>query len=266
MKRLLPIVLLGCMLAPAAENGGGVLPEPPTPEQVQQMPPQERTAAATAIKRVMFRRFLRLREERHRLTQENTAETAALAEQLKAPAVFCTLLKLEAAAPLSGRDLYDYRQILNKTLAAYGVDALQIRLFVEDISCPPARLQAIVDTLPVEAVFNLLPRQQIDDRELESQIVLLVNTYARLVQLYKDIANREQADAAALELHGLLQEYSATAPLRMLLTERRNPRMQAIYEEVGLAARRALNQERTRLQECAYYGSYALAVLDYLLN
>ena len=264
MKTLLALALLSCLPALGAEEAW--LPAPPTVEQVQQLPQAEQVAAAAAMKQVMFRRFLRLREERHRLTRENIAESAALAGQLNTPAIFRELLSLEAAEPLIGRDLYDYKQALNKTLAAYGVDALQIRLFVEGLRYPAAELTAAFEKLPIESVFNLLPMGTYSRAVLEEQLSALAGIYAQQLELYSSIVNPEQAVAASASLAALLPAYEATTPVRMVLISKENESLMARYQQLVQSTRHELNQQRKRLLESGFYGSAALAALDYLLN
>lgn len=263
---LLAPILLVCLAASAAEEQAERLPTPPSRAQVMLLTPQKRAAAAAAMKRVMFHRYLRLRDDRHRLTQENAAECAAMAEQLEAPSVFAELLKREAAAPLSGRDLYEHRQALQQILSVYEVDELQIRLFVESMHYPAAALSAVVDALPIEPLFNLLPTEKTDMSTMQEQLLSLASIYAKQAELYKGISNREQADAAASDLPQLLDAFHATAHARFMVAAQRDKKLLHLYERTALPARLALNAQRRNLLETAYFGSVRLAVLDYLLN
>ena len=269
MKRALLPALIACAVSVAQGEAAAEswLPEAPTAEAVQQLPAAERTAAAAAIKRVMLRHTIRLKEERHRYTRENAAECVALAEQLRAPEPFIRLLKVAAAEQLSGRDLYDYQQTLSRLLRAYMVDALAIRLFVEGVRFPAEELRRVADALPVESVFNLLPAQGVvSDEDAELHLTTLADMGVQIAELYKGITNREQADKVAQELLRFLPVYDLTAPTRMALASQKSSRLHGLYQRIVEPVGQVLTEPRRRLHEANYFGSALLASLDYLMN
>ena len=252
------------MLAPAAEEAW--LPQIPTQETISQLPEKERVDGATAIKRVMLRRTIRLREEHRRQTRENAAECAVLAKLIGAPQIFVQLMEIEAAEQLGGRDLYDYQQALNKLLSAYGIDALQMRLFVEDLHFTTEELRHVADELPMEDVFNLVPPQELSAKDLEAQLQILDTFYTEQEKLYSEVTNREQADAVVAALIPLMHSFNATAPLRLHLAKYKNAQTMMLYERIVLPVWRKLSAHRMRLIEANYYGSSRLAAFDTLLQ
>lgn len=268
MRYMLTAALLP-MLCGAAEEPVGSAPaaEQAAAEPVsRRMTPEERRAAAVSIKRVMLRRCVRMCAERHRYTRENAAESAALARELHAPEALVHLLQLEAGGTLSGRKQYDCRQLLEKVQQAYGVDALGIRLFVEGLRYPQEELYRVVEALPLETVFNLLPAGAPEQEELLRQCATLADTYAQMVEVYSGVNSREQADAAAARLIPLLHAHDETLPLRMRILNVSPDMLPAKYADLLQPKSELLKEQRRRLRETAYYGSPLLAALDYLLS
>lgn len=251
---------------PAAEEQSS-LPRVPSEEEVQQQPEPQRLAARQSVKQVMLRRIIRLKAERRRLTPENSAACVALAAQLHAPAELVELLRLETAGPLGGRDLYEHSQALSKLVHAYGVDDLQIRLFVEGLNFTPQEWADIAEWLPTESVFNMVSRRSVTNEELEFQFTLLADLYSRLAAEYEEITNREQADAAAERLLGLLHSYDAVMPARLVLSGARGEAPSASATDSLLQpVIRQLVKQRQRLREADFFGSRRLAALDYIFG
>lgn len=243
------------------------LPSLPSREDLQKLPPQELSASRSAIKRVMLHYLIRLKSERHRRTLQNAAECAALAEQLHAPECFVRMLKIEAEAPLAGRDLYDYQLAFDHLLDAYGVDALSLRLFVEGMHYPAEAMRQVADTVPMADVFNLLTPEQFAESSLEACMPVLAELYAQLLDIYKGIDSREKAAAATDRLMQQLPAYGATAALRYQIARApEQSRLGVLYSSLALDAGIALAAQRKRVAEAGFYGSSLLAALDYLLN
>lgn len=260
---------------------GGVLmaqqPEPPapapqqpavaaTPDLVSALPEQERLAAREAIKQVMMQRTIRLKDDRRRLTRANAEASAAQAEQLHAPEALVNLLKKEAAL-LSGEpgSLYECRQTLSKVVAAYGVDELQIRLFVEGLDFSGKEMREVVDWLPLQYAFNLVNVDPELDSELEGQLTALVDLYAQVAETYRGVADKEQADAAAQALLSLMEIHDTVAPLRYKMQSGGSTRLHMLYERLVIPVLQEISPIRMRLIEAGYYGSRHLAALDYLI-
>lgn len=234
----------------------------PAPRQT----PEQRAAEASAVKRVMLHRSIRMRADRHRYTRENAEASAALAAELRAPAALVELLRAEAAAPLRGNAFYEHRRALHRLLQEYGVDELGILLFAEGVNFPLQEVQQAAEALPMEPLFNLLPQRASTPEELAQQVDILAAAYAQMVPVYSRISSREQADAAAAELLPLLSACDAALPLRMVVSVRGATPAHLLYQRKVAPHRRELVEHRRRLREAMFYGSALLAALDYLLN
>lgn len=259
------IALLMGVYSAAAQAAAPAEPQGDRPAEPQ-LAAAERTAAAARIKRVLLLRDMRMCAERHRYTPENLAESVALARQLGAPAELVALLQRESEGGLSGRAHYDHRQEMADLLRAYGVDSLSIRLFAEAMRYPQEELRKVVDALPLEAVFNLLPAGAPAQETLDHQCELLAKLSEQMLQIYSEVQSREQARAAAEKLLPLLREHDRTLQLRARLGAKRMDDLPERYARVLLPQVMPLVQHRRRLQEAAYYGSPLLAALDYLLG
>lgn len=249
--------------------GAAAAQDAPQPAETPAAPARHEASAARAseaVKRVMAARMIRLKEERRRLTPENSAACAELAERLNAPAELVQLLRREAAAPLSGRALHDHNAALTRVVQESGVDALQIRLFVEGLECSAAEQRALIEWLPLKAVFNLIDFREPDTDELDAGVQRLAAMYDKLTLRYAAVTNRAQADAAAQELLGLLEEADALSLVVLLVQEDRSARLRVQADRYIAPARSRLSVQRRRLRESAYFGSSRLAALDYLMG
>ena len=262
----LPVLAQEQSAAPAAAAEAAWLPPVPTVDEVLQLPEAESKAARAAIKQVLLDRTLRLKAERRRLTPENSAECAAAAEKLHAPEAFTRLMQIEAREQLSGRALYEHQHRLEQCVRTYGVDALQIRLFVECLPFTEAELRELVDWLPKDALFNLTLKATLTNEELETSIATIADIYTRMAEVYAQVNNREQADAAAQELLPLLLRVDTIAPARLVLQQRADEQLLQLYESKITPLMQRLAPQRARLHNAAFYGSRHLAALDYLLS
>ena len=270
----LPLTLCALLLAAAPASPGqgsaaeqpSLLPPVPSREEVLQLPEQERLAARESIKKVLLQRTFRQKDDGARLTPENAAECLSLAESLPGiPPAFLAMLRVEAAGELYGRDLYDYRQAFSDLVSAYGVDALLMRLSVESLPYTTAELRSVVQGLPLEHVFNLVPAGELTDAMAEEQMATLKRVYTRMTELYGGIFTREQADAAADAMVELLAEYDTTLALRLRLIRKAGERYMEAFTRTVQPAAQELQKKRKLLIETDFYGSRRLAYLDYLL-
>lgn len=261
-------ILIACALLGGAIAAGQEPASEPTPpaEQVQQLPEAERLAAREAVKKVMLYRTLKLKEDASRLTAKNMADSVERAVELKAPEAFIRLLRREASESMSGRERYELRLALSKLVAAYGVDTLQMRLFMEGLPYPPREIGEALEWLPLENVFNLVPQGDLPIDTLEFQLVELADTYRRMADIYKDVSNTEQAEAAADQLLELLPGYDATSPARLQVLEKQNERLEALYQRLVMPMAEQMLRQRFKLREAGYFDSRRLAVIDYLLG
>lgn len=269
MKRLLPIALLVVASVSVGQEieKKSLLPALPAREELLAQPPEAQLAAREAVKKVLLHRTLRQKDDAARLTLANAAESLALAQQLKAPEPLIRMLELEASGRLSGRELHEYREAFNHLTAAYGVDALQMRLYSENQAYTTDEMRRVFEWLPLEHVFNLVPDTELGAAAIEEQFSTLAEIFARMAQVYAGVSSREQADAAAEELLPLLAAYNTTSPVRLLFMAAGNsPRLMAPFARLVEPAAARLIEQRRRLIETDYYGSRRLSTLDFLLN
>lgn len=227
---------------------------------------EAREAQRDAVKRVMLERMIRLKEDRHRLTPDNSAHCARMAQELGAPAAFVHLLEQEAGHPPVGRDYYAHMNEMTRLLEVYGVDELQIRVFAEEMRCGGKEARSIAAWLPLKDVFLLVSKEvTLEENEVRSQLETLRDVYARMADVYSGIKNRAGAEAAADELLPLLEQIRPTAALRAALSRLEKDSVPLYVRIVG-QARERLIECRTYLREANYYGSHRLAALDSLLS
>ncbi len=264
----LPAALLALWgVEPYAEIQAAGLPLPPSPAEVAALPAAERLRHQAALKQVLLRRMARALGEHSRVTRENHAEAAALAKKLGAPGVFEALLRSQTAG-LPLRDRYLAEQAESCLLAAYGVDARELRFFVEGCGLSAQQLKELASWLPLPTLFNLLPPQQVglvSTAQRHQDYLAEVWVRRDLAAIAKEIHDRKSADTAAdAMLPALLRHVSA---LPGLLSG--PPPPASVLTLYGLHARAAYEQwvlERTRLVEQKFFGSPRLQALDYLLH
>lgn len=260
------IALLAAAQLCTADEEPAAPPALPTREEVQQLPEAERLAAREAIKSVMLQRALRQKADGARLTPENAAACHALAEQLQAPAPFVRMLQIEATGKLNGRAMHEHRLAFENLVAAYGVDSLAIRYYTEGLPYPLEDLRREAAALPLQHVFNRVPKMDYTREQWEQQLSTLAGVYKRMAELYTGVSSRAQADAAADALVELLAPLDSTSPLRLALMAQNGPGyLQGEFARLVQPAMDRLAALRTPLLEADYYGSRKLAVVDYLL-
>ena len=159
-----------------------------------------------------------------------------------------------------------HQQALHKLVLSYGVDALQIRLFVEGLPFTTDELSGIASWLPLESVFNMVTLDtNTAEEDISFQLTTVADTYARIADAYEAVSNRAQADAAAQELLGVLPLVDATYPVRLML-QQKDVRILPLYERIVQPVLERFVPIRRRLMESDFYGSRRLAAVDYLLN
>ena len=225
------------------------------------LPEQRKEEQSDAVKRVMLERMIRLKEEKHRLSRENSEHCLKRAKELGAPPAFVK----ETAGTLMGREVYAHNEEMKRLLLLYGVDELQVRLFVEDMKCSAAEAFLIAAWLPVHDVFEVVPeKMNMDEKEMRQQLTVLREVYGRMADVYKDVKSRETAEAAAESLLPLLSKLRPTASLRCILSRIEKDRV-PLYREIVVPSKDQLVRQRALLRESNFYGSHRLAALDSLL-
>jgi len=242
------------------------LPLPPAPEEIAALPKETFEAHGKAIKQVLLEQMLRAKDEGRRVTAENLAATAALAEKLQAPSPLPLLLRLEAGGQLSPRAAYALREGLSALFQAYRVDETALRYYVEGSRLPAEALRDSFSWLPVEALFNRIPREKPAFSQMEADFVELGRIAAEATRLYAGIHSREDADAAALALAPLIARREATAPTRFLADDAARKELQKRYGIMTKLLQENLNRQRTRVQKEGFYGSLRLRAADYLFD
>ena len=256
------IPALGMLLMCTALAQHAELPAVPTPEALAAR--EDLASARTAMKRVLLRQNMRLKDDKRRLTPENAADSAKLAEELHAPEEFVQLMQMLALPGLPARSAYDCRERLSAVLVAYGVDALSIRIFVEDMPYTSEQMLPVIDSLPMEEIFNLTTRPESSPDELDAQLNMLISVYSEMASVYDRVVNKQSADAAAPELTNLVALYNKTLALRHMLNEV-DLRQYKKYSKNLIEVIDMLKEQRQRLQEAAFFGSVHLQILDYFL-
>ncbi len=266
----LSTLLLALMLlsAPAdAQGGDGGLPRPPTPAEVAEVPAETRLRQQSALKAVWLERLIRARGERHRVSRENAAAAVLQAQSLGAPAAFVAMLRRQAVGNLSPRERHVLDSSQLALLSAYGVDAREMRFFVEGSTLSVEQLRDVVAWLPLEALFNAFPAEEAITAEAASraygEFLAVRRELAAALQPVSDLAS---ADAAAASLLPALQRYHAA--LRVLLQTPPAVRAAALapHAREEAAVNAAADSALSRLRENGWFGSYRLETLVELLH
>lgn len=235
-------------------------------EEVEALPAELRQSQATAIKKVLMAQMVRARDERHRITAENYEACAQMAHEQGTPLVFAIYQRLLAEGELSAKEAYTVRSALGRLYEDYRVDALALRYFVEGSRLAADDLRDSLDWLPVEALFNLIPRSAITPENAERDFEKLQTLLPEITALYRSIDSPKTAEAALPQLLELLPQFESTAGSRKFLEpehltpllQKYGPKISPLFTE--------LNAQRERLKEANYYDSVRLRVLDYLMN
>ncbi len=264
MRRfLLLFSLLGCFAAAKQQPTAPLSAASVEPVGEVEAAEQEQRARC-ALKRVHLLRMFFLVQAHHLNTPEHDAECLALARRLQAPAAYIKLLEVEAAGPLSGRDHYEHNEAVNQVMIAYGVDALAARLLAERLCCNEQQARELTEWLPMDFVFNVVPRSQLSPQDVSDQLAAMRELFERMQQEYSKAVDRESADAAANDLLQVLSWLPKSAPLRLIIGRRRSVDFPG-YSQIVLPAEQKLNEQRKRLIEADFYGSKKLNAMDQLL-
>lgn len=237
-----------------------------TATEVAALPPEQRVAQASAMKKVLLIQKTRARDERNRLTPGNYAACAALAEKLGAPAEFVAYQRLLAGGELSPRASYTVQEALRHLCWLYLVDVSALHYYVLGSRLAAGELIASAEWLPMEGLFNMIPAEALTADAVERDFVALLDIMPALTDLYRGINSRESAEAALPALLPMLVQFESTVGGRKYaepeLTEaalqRYGARLQPLYA--------AFAQERRRLQEANYHDCIRLRVADMLIN
>ena len=237
-----------------------------TPEEVDALPVELWEARAVALKKVLLQQMVRARGERHRITAENYAESARLAQELGAPAAFVLYQQLEAAGQLPPRARYVVREAQRVLCENYRVDTLALRYFVEGSHLAANELLAAAEWLPLAGVFNLTKKSELTEEKLAADYADLTCLTSELSGIYTSIQSGEQAEAAVEALLPLLVRYLATAGTRHFSTpEQQEALLQRFGKQLNLVYS-VLLEQRKRVREANYYDSVKLRIVDYLLD
>ncbi len=266
----LPLLATGLWLsaASAAPEAGAALPVV-LPAELAELPAETRLQQQVALKAVWLERLIRSREERHRITRENLSRSVLQAASLKAPAAFVDILRRLAAGNLPARERHELEARLQAMLDAYGVDTHEMRFFVEGCQLSASELREVAAWLPLHALFNILPAASeapATAEEVAACYAELLAARRELVAIWQQVADEASANAAADALRPVLERHlSALRPLLITPEELRVEALSPFAREAA-EVNRACNQERNRLLEHGWYGSFRLQVLDELLR
>ncbi len=218
-----------------------------------------------AIKRVLLLSMMHLVRERHSLPTQYVAECVAFAKRLQAPAAFIECYEVGNGGKLGGRAFYDNHRAMNALLIKYRVDELAIRLLAEEVPCTVQQARELVEWLPVQHIFNLMPPpQQITREVFDRQMSKLKQLHERMGVEYAKVVDRAGADAAADALLDTLPVLSEIQDVRLLLNKLRSENRAAFAQALGPVGKH-LSELRVKLVESNFYGSVKLAVMDTLL-
>ncbi len=256
-------------VAPYAEIQAAGLPMPPSPAEVAELPASTRMQEQAALKSVWMERLIRAREERNRVSRESLSRSVVLARKAGAPAAFVDLLRRQSAGMLPAQERYLLDSAQQTLLASYGVDAREMRFFVEASELSPEQLRDVAAWLPLPALFNAPAeggQPPASPRELGANFVEYLAVRRDLGAVWQGVRDRESADAAAdALLSALVRHVSAMRPLMAVPEEQRATAL-APYAKFASVVNAASVRERARLQEHGWYGSHRLQALDYLLH
>ena len=262
MKTFVILALLLGSLTTAESPVGPASPELSTVEQIRTMPPEQWETERCAMKRVMLLRMLFLVHDRYRSTPEHSAECLALARQLQAPKAYIALL--EAEAPLSGRNHYEHQRAMSQLMNAYALDELSARLLAESVRCDEKQARELVEWLPMQHVFNLVPGTKPDLQDITNQLQALRELFECMEKEYAGVKDRASADAAADALLTALPFLTESAHVRLIIRKQQSTDLPG-YHQIVQPIENKLNELRIRLIESAFYGSKRLIAMDELL-
>lgn len=247
-----------------------IVPSFPTPEEVAALAPELREQHSNGIKQVLLLQYARMREAQHRLTPETLADCAGLARELECPAAFVDNLQRLSEGNMSPRQRYEWNQALNFTIQIYGIDALAVRLAVEDFPQNADAWQKLASHLPLSVVFNSVPKMSDDAQTIIKDFQTMAQVLRDGAKVYASITDEASAKAAIPALHELLHRYHSTLALRYAITEHLPLPLteQQIKEKLDMvnAAYAEYMLQRKRLSEKSFFSVKELPILDYFLG
>lgn len=232
-------------------------------EEVAALPVEQQRSRATAIKRVLLVQMTRARAERHRISSENFLASARMALENGAPHVFAVYQQLEGEGRLRARERYVVREALKRLYEDFRVDALALRYFAELSRLSEEEVQSVIEWLPMEALFNLVPASEMTQERLVADILSLEPLVNELVALYAGINSSEQAAAALEHLLPLVVRYVQLTVGQHEWNQVQLP--EGCWPRINEALLQ-LRQQRSRLRELNYYDSRRLYIADFFLD
>lgn len=258
MKLLFPVLFSLSLCAAEVQGEGLQTPKPPAVE----LTAEQRVAYGVAIKKVLLEQMVRARDERHRITTENYAACARLAQELGAPEPFVRAMQAEASGELTARERYELNSELRELYQLYRVDTLALRYFVEGAHVTAEELRLAAQWLPFNALFNLSRQSEQTEQKVAADASLRLLLLTELGEIYARIDNREQAFDALPRLLPLLVRYESVAATTDAAAENDRQhytrQMQLLYP--------SFQAERTRLREHGYFNCRPLQIIDLLLR
>lgn len=249
--------------ADAAEYG---LPLPPTADEVNALPAEERVRQACAIKRVHLLQQLQLIADRYTMTDGNRLATVSMAVKLNAPAVYIQMLQAEAGNVLSTRQYRVLRDSYERLYELYGVDVVGIRFFAESELASLEELADMSATLPLESLFNLVKVDSLTLEQLALDLQEVSQVFTWLTTLYSGISDAEQAAAVIPQVQELVQRFAKVYPGLALAPDSIRNQLAPAYTLKIKPLLPALISQRQRLREENFYGVSRLKVLDYFFD
>lgn len=249
--------------ADAAEYG---LPLPPTADEVNALPAEERVRQACAIKRVHLLQQLQLIADRYTMTDGNRMASVSMAVKLNAPAVYIQMLQAEAGNVLSTRQYRVLRDSYERLYELYGVDVVGIRFFAESELASLEELADMSATLPLESLFNLVKVDSLTAEQLALDLQEVSQVFTGLTTLYSGISDAEQAAAVIPQVQELVQRFAKVYPGLALAPDSIRNQLAPAYTLKIKPLLPALISQRQRLREENFYGVSRLKVLDYFFD
>ena len=249
--------------ADAAEYG---LPLPPTADEVNALPAEERVRQACAIKRVHLLQQLQLIADRYTMTDGNRMASVSMAVKLNAPAVYIQMLQAEAVNVLSTRQYRVLRDSYERLYELYGVDVVGIRFFAESELASLEELADMSATLPLESLFNLVKVESLTAEQLALDLQEVSQVFTGLTTLYSGISDAEQAAAVIPQVQELVQRFAKVYPGLALAPDSIRNQLAPAYTLKIKPLLPALISQRQRLREENFYGVSRLKVLDYFFD
>ncbi len=239
----------------------------PGAAEVAQLPAETRLREQVALKKLWLERLIRAREERNRVTRENLAQSLLLAQKLEAPAPMVEILRRLVSGSLPYRDRHALETARQELFTAYGVDAREMRFFVEGSGLSAEQLRDVVAWLPLPALFNLAPAAaQEPAPDLGQCYRQLLSALRELAAVWQGVSDSESARAAADALLPVLERHlSALYPL-LSATDAQRDAATAPHEAEAVEVNRACNRARVHMLENDWFGSYHLRALDYFFH